>query len=95
MKDSVLILCEDVNGYGRERCEVDVRVLEESDRGGNGRCEYGRDEHVCGNYGRYGNGHGVNGRFHVGDLHGNDLSGHVHHASAHAHDARGRTRSCL
>ncbi len=80
MKDSVLVLCEDVNGYGRERCEVDVRVLEENDRGGNG---------------RYGNGHGVNGRFHVGDLYGNDLSGHVHHASAHAHDARGRTRSCL
>lgn len=81
-----------------------VLVLERSDRDGNGRCVYDRDEHGCGKYdcgsnGRDGhvreeNDHSVNGRLHAGDLYENDLSGHARHVSAHAHDARGRRRSC-
>ena len=106
VRDSELVLCEDdhVGVYGREHCAVGVRVYEVIDRDGSGRCGYGRDEHGCGQYDRDVNGrdeHGcdgndrrVDGCFYAGELPGNALSGHVRRASAHAHDARGRRRSC-
>ena len=105
-RDLGSVPCEDdrVSGYDRERCEVGIRVLEGSGRDGNGRCGYGRVPHGCGKCDRDVNGHDesdhdenvhcVNGRLHAGDQYGNDLSGHVRRASAHAHDARGRRRSC-
>lgn len=91
VRDSGLDPREDdrADGHGRERCDVGVRVLEGSDRYGSGHCGYGRDDH-----GRDESYHHVDGRLHVRDLHENDLSGHVRHASAHARDARGRRRSC-
>lgn len=105
-RDSGLALCEDdhVGGHGHERCEKGVRVLEGSDRDGNDRygCgrdvndrdEHGRDEIDRDGHGHDENDHGVDGRLHAGDLHWNDLNGHVRRASAHAHDVRGRRRSC-
>lgn len=98
-----------VIGHGRERCLVGDRGLEGSDHDGSGHCGYGRDEHGCGHYdrgvhgrnehgrdehGRVGNDHHVDGRFDAGQLRGNALNGHVRRASVHAHDARGRRRSC-
>ncbi len=78
--------------------------MEGSDHGGSGRCGYGRDEHGHGEYDRDVNGrdehgrdesvHRADARLRAGVLHGNHLSGHVRRASAHAHDARGRRRSC-
>ena len=98
-----------VGGHGCECREVGVHVLEGSDRDGSGRCGYGRGEHGHGEYDRGEcdrdvngrgecdrdvNDHRVDGRHHGDDLHGNDLSVHVRRASAHAHDAHGRRRSC-
>ena len=97
-RDLVLLLCVDVDGHGRERCEVNTRVLEESDRGRNGRCGYGLDDYAYGKYdcgviGHDGNDHDVYAHFHAGDLHGNDPSGRVHRGSVHAHGAHGQRRS--
>lgn len=96
LRDSGLVQCEDdrVSDPGCERCVVGVRVLEGSDHDGSGRCGYGRDVNGRDEHGRDEDDHRVDCRFRAGDLHGNDLSGHVRHANAHARDAHGRRRSC-
>ena len=96
-----MVPCHDdrVNGCGYERYGVCFRLLEGTDRDGNGRCEYGHDEHDYAKNAREVNDPDENvlcgnDRHHDGDLHANDLNDHVHRASVHAHDARGRRRSC-
>lgn len=106
IRDSERVQYEDdyVVGYGRDRCPVGVRVSKGSDRDGSDHYGYGRDEHCYGHYdrgvsgrdehGRDGNDHHVDGRFDAGESCRNALNGHVRRANAHAHDARGRKRSC-
>ena len=74
-------------GYGHdelgcEKYDRDVNDRDVNDRDANDRDANDRDA----------NDHCVDG-LHVPGLHENDLSGHVRHASAHAHGARGRRRS--